>query len=196
MHDDSGMTRTRSYAKAASMLRQFHDTISTTLDRFDEFIKENKWLYEKQDDFQDNCPCYKERIAEQVTDLTRIRGRFFQRMERFESMRDSLLAASQLRENRVATQQSQDIELLTEMTVIFIPFSLAATILGMSGSLAPKPIWSAWLLLSVVMLIAIFLISPLFKARLMKLTRRVSGYRSGLPRIAKRKSTSTGWYQD
>lgn len=138
------------------MLRQYYDSISTTLDCLDQFMSENQDLYDQQDDFEDRCGCYKTILSYQIIHLARLRRRFLERMQRFESMRDSLLAASMLRENRQFNRQSQDIELLTKVTVTYLPFSLAAAILGMSETIPKKSIWCFWLLLAVALVVMTF----------------------------------------
>lgn len=123
------------------MLRSFHDTLSTTLRCLDAFKakdEKDKDLFADQDSFEDRCGCYQIIIDDQAAHLTRIKEHFFERMQRFESMRESMMAASLLRENRQAKQQSQDIELLTKVTVIYLPFSLAATVCGISEKTPPK----------------------------------------------------------
>ncbi|KAK5077606.1 hypothetical protein LTR24_009496 [Lithohypha guttulata] len=141
LHDDQNLTRIRTYLKAASMLRSFHDTLSTTLRCLDAFKakdEQNEDLFAHQDNFEDQCGCYQIIIDDQAAHLTRIKEHFFERMQRFESMRESMMAASLLRENRQAKQQSQDIELLTKVTVIYLPFTLAATVCGISEKIPSK----------------------------------------------------------
>jgi Mg2+ and Co2+ transporter CorA len=127
------------------MLRQYHDTLSTNLDRLQEFLNETTDVFGKQDDFEDQCGCYLNIIVFEITHLNRWRRRLQQRMERFESMRDGLLNSSALRESRLLTKQGDDIGLLTMVTVVYLPVGLASSIFGISGSLPPAVMWYAWL---------------------------------------------------
>jgi len=126
------------------MLRSFHDTLSKTLRCIDAFKHKDKEtgdrIFENQDNFEDRCGCYQKIIDDQAAHLTRIKEHFFERMQRFESMRESMMAASLLRENRQAKQQTEDIELLTKVTVIYLPFSLAAAVCGVSAGLPNRSV--------------------------------------------------------
>ncbi|KAK5937635.1 hypothetical protein PMZ80_010255 [Knufia obscura] len=161
LHDDESLSRTRSYLKAASMLRSFHDTLLTTLNTLDKLKEQNEDLFKQQDNFEDRCGCYELIIDNQAAHLTRIKNHFFERMQRFESMRDSMMTASLLRENRQATQQSQDIELLTKATVIYLPFSFAAALCGMSTEKPPATVWLLWFCFVAPLTLVTFL--PAFK---------------------------------
>ena len=143
------------------MLRSFHDTLTTTIDTLEKLTSDNEDMYEQQDNFEDSCGCYQIIIDNQKAHLTRIRNRFFERMQRFESMRDSMMTASLLRENRQATQQSSDIELLTKATVVYLPFSLAAAFCGMSEQRPPYDVFSLWVCISALLGAATFF--PAFK---------------------------------
>ncbi len=45
LYDDQAMSQTRSYSKAASMLRRYHDTLGDTLDRLQGFLKETEHIF-------------------------------------------------------------------------------------------------------------------------------------------------------
>lgn len=143
------------------MLRSFHDTLLTTLNTLDKLKEQNEDLFKQQDNFEDRCGCYELIIDNQAAHLTRIKNHFFERMQRFESMRDSMMTASLLRENRQATQQSQDIELLTKATVIYLPFSFAAALCGMSTEKPPATVWLLWFCFVAPLTLVTFL--PAFK---------------------------------
>jgi Mg2+ and Co2+ transporter CorA len=174
------MSRTRSYSKAASMLRQYHDTLSTTLDRIHDFLKQNEDTFNYQKDFQDQCGCYMRIIDIEYTHLTRWRRRLHERMQRFDMMRDGLLNVSVLRESRRSTQQAADIGLLTKVTVLFLPVSLASGIFGLSSIPPERTVWLWWALLSVVLSLATFYVAVGHKYML-----RVLGSCGGTRRRAK-----------
>lgn len=156
LDDNQSMARNRSYSKAASMLRQYHDTLSTTLDRLKNFLRENKHFFEDQKDFEDQCGCYYNIIENEQTHLERWRCRLYQRMLRFDSMRDGLFNATALRESKRSTKQASDIGVLTYVTVAFLPMTLAASILSMSSVTPAAITWICWAGVSAVVGLATF----------------------------------------
>ena len=132
------------------MLRQYHDTLATTLDRIQDFLKQNEDIFKDQKDFQDQCGCYHRIIENEISHLNRWRRRLNERMQRFDMMRDGLLNVSVLRESRRSTQQAADIGILTKVTVCYLPISLASGIFGLSSIPAERTVWLWWTFVSMV----------------------------------------------
>ena len=126
------------------MLRQYSDTLTTTLDRLQAFLKEHEGMFNRQQDFEDQCGCYFNVIELETVHLNRLRRRFFQRMQRFDSMRDGLLSSSSLREARRSTKQGDNIGILTMVTVAYLPLGLASNMFSMSVVTPPWFMWVAW----------------------------------------------------
>lgn len=133
------------------MLRQYHDTLATTLDRMQDFLRPNEGIFSDQKEFQDQCGCYLRFIEIEFTHLNRWRRRLHERMQRFDMMRDGLLNVSVLRESRRSTQQAADIGILTKVTVAYLPWGLASGIFGLSSIPAEKTVWIWWTVVSVVL---------------------------------------------
>lgn len=104
-------------------------------------------------DTVDRSEIYKNTILNQTIHLHRQCKYLSQKMQHFESMRDSLVTVSILCENRRGTRQSQDIQLLTKVAVIYLPFTLASAALGMSNTLPSATIWLWWLVAIVIITI-------------------------------------------
>ncbi len=72
------------------MLRHYHDTLVTTLSRLQAFLKEYKELFAIDESFDDQCGCVERIFEREIIHLTRWRVRLFQRMLRFDAMRDGV----------------------------------------------------------------------------------------------------------
>ena len=157
--DDRSMSRTSSYLEAAAMCRQFYDLITGTITAFYNFVEahQDDLLNQKaQDDFEDSCGCYWTIIEDVRLNLLTITGMIHEKMLRLESMRDSILTASMLKENQQAASQGRDVELLTKVTVVHLPATLPATLFGMSGSFPPARLWMYWTVVMSVLAIPTF----------------------------------------
>lgn len=72
------------------MLRQYHDTLVTTIDRLEAFLKHHHDLFTIDESFDDQCGCVQRIFDLELTHLKRWRLRLFQRMQRFDAMRDGV----------------------------------------------------------------------------------------------------------
>ena len=90
MCDDSSMSRTRSYTKAASMLRQFHDTLATTIESLQNFLDDNLHFFETESGQDAVSMSYLEIVHCETFHLRRFRRRLLQRMQRFDGMKDGV----------------------------------------------------------------------------------------------------------
>ena len=64
------------------MLRQYHDTLSTTLDRLEDFLDKNSTLFTPDETFANKCNCTLTFIETEMSYLSRWRQRLHQRMQR------------------------------------------------------------------------------------------------------------------
>ena len=86
-------------------------------------------------------------------------------------MRDGLLNSSAVSETRRSIGQASDIGVLTYVTIMYLPFSLASSIFGISTTFAQSYIWLYWMAVSVGLCVFTFYFA--FGRRLRdELTRR------------------------
>ena len=144
--------------------------MSTTLEILQRFLVSNKHYFKdlETEDQITNDPWrgYFQIIAVEVNHLEMWQRRVQQRMHRFESMKDGLVSYSGLEESRRSTTQGNNIGLLTNMTVAYLPFNLAAALFSLSGRTPAGHIWLYWAILSLVLGLATFYFA--FGRRLME----------------------------
>ena len=153
LQDSTDMSQSRSYMKAVSILRQFHDTLSAHLDSLDAFLDGTRYFETQTPKPEPNeqWRCYFDRISREMVHLQRWRRRLLQRAQRFHDMKDGILGASALFESRRSTKQGDDIGTLTNMTVAYLPFNLAASIFSISTSTPKGLVWAYWVITSVIL---------------------------------------------
>jgi len=151
------MTRTKSYTKAVSILHQLHNTLFATIDNLENFLDEKTHYFDAGDEkLNDQWSRYMDWISLEMGELRRWQRRLSQRMKRFDGMKVGLVSSSALHESRRSTKQGDDIGVLTNMTVAYLPFNLAAGIFSISTTTPPGLIWLYWIVTSVVLGIATF----------------------------------------
>jgi Mg2+ and Co2+ transporter CorA len=149
LSDDQSLTRTNSYTKAVSILRQSHDTLSTTLETLHNFLNDTEVYFEKKDSTgEDLWRGFYVLIQCETDHLELWIRRVGQRMQRFEAMKNGLVSYSALEESRRSTRQGSDIGVLTNMTVAYLPFNLAAAIFSLSSTTPSGHIWVYWAVIS------------------------------------------------
>ena len=77
------MTQTRSYTKAVSILRQFHDTLFAQAESLQTFLDDNREQFEQ-------WTCYFDQISSDMIHFRRWQRRLLQRMQRFDGMKDGV----------------------------------------------------------------------------------------------------------
>lgn len=135
-----------------SISRQSHDTLSTTLESLHAFLTDNEAYFEKiGEDGADEWRGYFGILDTEIAHLTMWKRRLQQRMRRFEAMKNGLVSYSALEESRRTTRQGSDIGILTNMTVAYLPFNLAAAMFSLSGKTPPGRIWVYWAVISSIL---------------------------------------------
>jgi Mg2+ and Co2+ transporter CorA len=150
--DDQSLTRTNSYTKAVSIMRQSHDTLSTTLETLHDFLNDTETYFEKKDSTgEDLWRGFYVLIQCETDHLELWNRRVGQRMQRFEAMKNGLVSYSALEESRRSTRQGSDIGVLTNMTVAYLPFNLAAAIFSLSSATPSGHIWGYWAVIACIL---------------------------------------------
>ncbi len=85
------MSRTRTYTKAVSILRQVHDSLSSQIDSLQMFLDDNIQYFETKDkDSEERWRGFFERISSELVHLQRWQRRLKQRIQRFDAMKDGV----------------------------------------------------------------------------------------------------------
>ncbi|KIX04584.1 uncharacterized protein Z518_05454 [Rhinocladiella mackenziei CBS 650.93] len=135
--DDEALSRTKSYTRAVSILRKFHDLLSLTLDSFQEFSRNELKYFETSSEVLDRFwTSYLESVFESTETLRHWQRMLLQKIQTFDRMKDGvgnprlhevvplsngfdqLVNTSALQESRLATKQGIDIGVLTNVTVV------------------------------------------------------------------------------
>ncbi|KAL9113441.1 MAG: hypothetical protein Q9227_002482 [Pyrenula ochraceoflavens] len=131
--DDEELTRTKRYTWKVSLLRRFHGQLHKTIRSWEAFAANELQFFEVDSEILGNrWEEYAANIFSDVSELQDMRISLEQWIQSFDREKDDLVSASSLRESRYATAQSQYIRLLTIITVIYLPLSLASGIFSMS----------------------------------------------------------------
>ncbi|EXJ59775.1 hypothetical protein A1O7_03922 [Cladophialophora yegresii CBS 114405] len=163
--DDAQLGRTKSYTNAVYIMRKFKDTLSLSLDTFQDF-QQGELLYfdtgNKQHD--EGWKLYFDSIYEDLASMRYLQRVLLQKIQTFDRMKDDLVNSSALYESRYATKQGDDIGVLTNMTVAYLPFSLATGLFSMTDDSIGVRRWLLWALTLLVLGLPTFYVA--FKEKL------------------------------
>jgi hypothetical protein len=85
------MSQTRSYTKAASILRQLHDALFAQNDSLQIFFDDNMQYFETRDaELEARCKSQLDRIFNEMIHLRRWQRRLMQRIQRFDGMKEGV----------------------------------------------------------------------------------------------------------
>ena len=135
--DDEHLGRTKSYTKAVSIMRKFNDTLSLSLDTFQDFeLGELQYISTGNDTLDDLWKRHLDSIFNDFTSMRHLQRILVQKIQTFDRMKDGvsrsdilarhdiahgvlqLVNSSALKESRHSTKQGDDIAVLTNMTVV------------------------------------------------------------------------------
>ena len=110
--DDRDLSRTKLYTHAVSILRQFHDMLLTTTTSFQEFAEsELRYFQSDSEPINELWKDYLSSMFDDAGELRSIQRKLAQRISTFDRMKEGLVNASALKENR-------SIGVLTYATVV------------------------------------------------------------------------------
>jgi len=149
--DDAQLGRTKSYTKAVSITRKFNDVLILSLDTFRDFEQgELQYFNTGNETLDDIWKTYLASVFDDFATMRYLQRVLVQKIQTFDRMKDGLVNSSSLKESRYSTKQGDDIGVLTNMTVAYLPFSLATGLFSMTSDSVG---WKRWLLWTMTLLI-------------------------------------------
>ncbi|KIW63806.1 hypothetical protein PV04_08778 [Phialophora macrospora] len=144
--DDEKLTKTRELTLAVSCLREFRDILSGSIRAWDNFESNYIRLFEtpRVPKLHDFLQEYIVQIRVSVFQLKDLHALMSQKLDKFNSMRDGLVNASALKESAEATRQGNNIGILTRMTVLYLPLSLATAVFSVTMMPGSNWLWLAY----------------------------------------------------
>ena len=142
--DDRHLTRTKGYRLGVSLLRRFHGQLYKTIQSWEAFAVDELQNFHVESEVLNSL--WGDHAASIFSDISELRDMQItveQWIQSIDREKDDLVNASALRESQNATTQSQYIRLLTIITVIYLPVSLATSIFSMSMIHENMP-WYYW----------------------------------------------------
>ena len=138
--DDIRFSKSRTYFWALQVYKMFERRLDETITIWESFAAEHEF-----DMFDGIMPRIQinialERINYNVGVLRDLRNVVRKKQEEVESLRRGLFGASALFDSRSAVRQGDNIQLLTYVTIFFLPLSFSASIFGMQVVLPSLPI--------------------------------------------------------
>ncbi|KAF2137333.1 uncharacterized protein K452DRAFT_236025, partial [Aplosporella prunicola CBS 121167] len=127
--DDTSLTRTKQLMLAVSSIRRFRDSLARTISAWDTFGQQKILHLETTGShaLRQKWEEYIESVRSNISELKSLHLILSQKLDLFNSMRDGLVNASSLKESADSTRQGVDIGILTRMTVLYLPLSLATS---------------------------------------------------------------------
>ncbi|KAL4790465.1 hypothetical protein BDV19DRAFT_333867 [Aspergillus venezuelensis] len=134
LEDDPSLTKTKEYTWMLNTLRRLRNLLSRVIATLISFDANNGVYFDLEsegplyDRFRD---CF-DQLRQSTAALANARMVLEQRIEALEKLSDVLVNASSLSESITATRQGDNIRLLTYISIIYLPVTLATGIFGMN----------------------------------------------------------------
>ncbi|RAK96984.1 uncharacterized protein BO80DRAFT_428651 [Aspergillus ibericus CBS 121593] len=183
---DPGLERTKQRTWTLSILRRLRNSLAKLIAAWHAFDTEQSSCFDLDtpgalaDKFREKFSLMRGKMAE----LRALHMTLEQRIESLEKLSDALVNASALSESITATRQGNNIEILTYITIIYLPVTLITGCYGMNQVSSDVAWWTYWVSISCLTVFTVLLAFALptglawWKSRPLSLGRSLPYYRS------------------
>ncbi|KAI9370227.1 hypothetical protein BJX61DRAFT_544848 [Aspergillus egyptiacus] len=147
LEDEPSLRKTKEYTWILGTLRRLRNLLARVIATLVSFDDNNAVYFDLDsegllfDQFRD---CF-DQVRQYTAELATVRMVLEQHIEMLEKMSDVLVNASSLSESITATRQGNNIRLLTYISIIYLPVTLATGIFGMNQVDERSAWWKYWL---------------------------------------------------
>ncbi|KAF2234442.1 hypothetical protein EV356DRAFT_466610 [Viridothelium virens] len=156
--DDRFLSKTKQLTWAVSTLQHFRDSLARTLVAWDNFASAelDQFNLGSGEALQSLWWGYIAEIRGHISSLRSLQLVLTQKLELFKEMKNGLTNASSLRESAAATRQNETIGVLTRMTVLYLPASLASSVFSIAMVSSETPWWAYIIVLIATTAVTLF----------------------------------------
>ncbi|CAD6566817.1 MAG: hypothetical protein ASARMPREDX12_008836 [Alectoria sarmentosa] len=146
LFEDRNFSNSKRYFWALQCLQLFAEHIEGTLRSIPNIFVSMRLADSSLEDYE----AVKRMLEESQKDFGELRDRIERKRQEIQSLRDGLFSASSVAEGRLALEQNGNIRLLTMVTIVYLPLTLAASVYSM-GVLPNSAGLMSYLVVTIVM---------------------------------------------
>ncbi|OKL58646.1 hypothetical protein UA08_06143 [Talaromyces atroroseus] len=158
LEDDPNLERTKEYTWILGILRRLENSLAKLLATWNAFEMNHRIYFDldKSGILYDNFRQRFYHIQERTDELQALHMVMEQRIETLEKLSSTLVNASSLAESITATRQGDNIQLLTRITIIYLPLTFVTAVFSMNQVPDDVSWWSYWVSLVFLTTLTVF----------------------------------------